>query len=100
MVKHIIVWTLKDCYSADEKEAIKRDIKSSLEGLLGVIDGLADISVKIDALPSSNADLMLDSTFTSFDALKGYSSHPSHVAVANKYVRPFTAVRSCFDYEI
>jgi len=31
--------------------------------------------------------------------LKTYASHPLHVAAADTYVRPYTAVRSCFDYE-
>ena len=30
----------------------------------------------------------------------GYAVHPEHVAVADTYVRPFTAVRICMDYEI
>ncbi len=35
MVKHVILWQLKDEYSADEKAAIKADIKAGLEGLVG-----------------------------------------------------------------
>jgi hypothetical protein len=100
MVKHVIVWTLKDEYSAEEKENIKKGIKEGLEGLKGKIPGLVDIKVNIKALASSNADLMLDSTFESEEALKGYSVHPEHVAVANGKVRPYTAVRSCLDFEV
>ena len=43
---------------------------------------------------------MLDSTFESEEALKGYSKHPEHVAVADTKVRPFTASRACLDFEI
>ena len=100
MVKHVIVWTLKDEYSAEEKENIKKGIKEGLEGLKGKIPGLVDIKVNINALASSNADLMLDSTFESEEALKGYSVHPEHVAVANGKVRPYTAVRSCLDLKV
>jgi len=100
MVKHVIVWTLKDEYSAEEKENIKKGIKEGLEGLKGKIPGLVDIKVNINGLASSNADLMLDSTFETEEALKGYSVHPEHVAVANGKVRPYTAVRSCLDYEV
>ena len=100
MVKHVIVWTLKDEYSAEEKENIKKGIKEGLEGLKGKIPGLVDIKVNTNALASSNADLMLDSTFESEEALKGYSVHPEHVAVANGKVRPYTAVRSCLDFEV
>ena len=35
MVKHVIVWTLKDEYSAEEKADIKKGIKEGLEGLKG-----------------------------------------------------------------
>ena len=63
MVKHMIIWTLKDDVSAEEKETAKKNIKAGLEGLAGKIPGLVDIKVIIDGLPSSNTDLMLDSTF-------------------------------------
>ena len=42
---------------------------------------------------------MLDSTFESADALKVYSKHPEHVAVADSKVRPYTASRTCLDFE-
>lgn len=100
MVKHIILWTLKDELSAEEKEKIKTNIKESLENLSGKIPGLIDIKVNISPLDSSNADLMLDSSFTDEAALKGYAIHPEHVAVANNSVRPFTASRYCMDFEI
>ena len=99
MVKHIILWTLKEM-SQEEKFVVKAGIKEGLESLAGKIPGLLDIKVITDGrLESSTADLMLDSTFESFDALKAYSKHPEHVKVADEKVRPFTASRSCLDYE-
>ena len=100
MVKHVIVWTLKDEYSKEEKDNIKKGIKEGLEGLMGKVPGIVEIKVNINGLESSNADLMLDSTFENEDALKGYAVHPEHVKVATEKVRPFTKIRSCFDYEI
>ena len=97
MVKHVIVWTLKDEYSLQEKEEIKRGIKEGLEGLKGKVPGLLDIKVYTEGLASSNGDLMLDSTLTDEAALKGYAVHPDHVAVADGKVRPFVKQRSCFD---
>ena len=88
MVKHVILWQLKDELSAEEKAAVKAGIKEGLESLSGKI------------LPSSNADLMLDTTFESTEALKGYSTHPAHVAVANSKVRPYYKNRVCLDYEV
>lgn len=101
MVKHVILWTLKDEFSAEEKENIKKGIKEGLEGLKGKIPGLLEIKVNAyGRLDSSNADLMLDSTFENAQALKSYSKHPEHVAVADSKVRPFTAARICLDFEM
>ncbi len=100
MVKHVILWTLKDELSESEKEEVKKGIKEGLEGLKGVIPGLRDIVVNTDSLPSSNADLMLDSTFDDEEALKAYAVNPAHVAVADGKVRPYTKTRSCLDYKI
>ena len=98
MVKHVILWTLKEL-SEEEKRAAKAGIKEGLENLKGKIPGLLEIKVVTDGLPGSTADVMLDSSFESYEALKNYSTHPEHVAVADEKVRPFTAVRSCLDFE-
>lgn len=100
MIKHIILWKLKEEYSDNEKDRIKSEIKDGLESLKGKISGLIDIKVNIKGLDSSNADLMLDSTFEDERSLKGYSINPAHVAVADSKVRPHMAMRNCFDYEI
>ena len=41
-----------------------------------------------------------DTTFTDAAALKGYSTHPAHVAVADGRVRPYTKTRVCLDFEV
>ncbi len=100
MVKHVIVWTLKEELSGEEKEKVKRGIKEGLEGLKGKVPGIVEIKVYTEGLASSNADLMLDSTFEDEDALKGYAVHPDHVAVADTKVRPYAKIRSCFDFQL
>lgn len=99
MVKHIILWQLKDELSKEEKEKVKKEIKEGLEGLKGKVPGLLNINVIIDGLASSNADVMLDSTLESEEALKGYAVHPSHVEVADSKVRPYTKTRICLDFK-
>ena len=64
---------------------------------LRIEGGMLQIS---GVLSSSNADIMLDSTLESAEALKGYAVHPAHVAVANGVVRPYTEVRTCLDFEV
>ncbi len=95
MVKHIILWKLKEEHNNDN---IKKGIKSGLEGLKGKIPGLLEIKVQIDKLESSNADVMLYSAFENEDALKGYSVNPIHIEVADSKVRPFTETRMCMDF--
>ena len=100
MVKHIILWQLKDELQGVEKDAVKQGIKEGLEGLQGVIPGLLEIKVNANGLASSNADVMLDSSFESEEALKAYAVHPAHVKVADEKVRPFTKTRACLDFEV
>jgi hypothetical protein len=100
MVKHIILWQLKDELQGTERDAVKAGIKEGLEGLAGQIPGLIDIKVQTRGLASSNADVMLDSLFENEEALKGYAIHPEHVKVADNNVRPYTKTRVCMDYEV
>ena len=97
MVKHIILWKLKD--EIADKDSVAAGIKAGLEGLKGVVPGLVDIVVNAKGLSSLNADVMLDSTFESEAALKAYDVHPAHVEAANRDVRPYTQIRLCLDFE-
>jgi len=78
MVKHIILWTLKDEYTQAQKKEIRAGIKEGLEGLKGQIPGMIDISVRTDYLPTSTVDVMLDTTFEDADWLSCWGSHMSY----------------------
>ena len=97
MVKHIILWKLKEEHNND---SVKEGIKENLEALMGKIPGLVEIKVQTTSLASSNADVMLYSVFEDEASLKGYATHPEHVHVANTFVRPFTQTRLCLDFEV
>ena len=98
MLRHVILWKLKEGLA--DVASVKAGIKEGLEGLAGQIPGLLEIKVYTEGLPSSNADVMLDSSFENADALKGYAVHPAHVAVADGKVRPYTKTRLCLDFEV
>lgn len=100
MIKHIILWTLDEKFSGEEKTEIMANAKRELEGLLGKVPGLTEITLQTEKFSSSNADMMLNSTLENEAALKGYQVHPEHVRVANNFVRPFTSQRLCIDFEI
>ena len=97
MVKHMIIWRLKD---GIDKDARAKEIKVALEGLYGKIDGLLKMEIIIDKISSSSGDIMMDSEFTDNNALIAYQSNPLHQAVANGLVRPSVDVRLSFDYEV
>lgn len=94
MVKHIILWKLKE----DAPAGAAAEAKARLEALNGNIPGLLSLTVHINALSSSNASMMLDSAFTDADALAGYQTNPLHVAAAT-FVRSVVEQRLCLDFE-
>jgi len=100
MIKHVMVWKLRAELSDEEKNKVKAEAKTALEALAGNIDGLLDITLNIGMLPTSNCDMMLDSSFESVEALALYQKHPLHVAAVDTFVRPFAAERLCADYEV
>ena len=95
MVKHIILWQDKSV----SFPVIEAEIKEKLEALQGRIPGLVDIHVQADILPSSNADLMLDCSFTDEDALNGYAVYPDHVKIKDGIIAPNMKLRVCIDYK-
>jgi len=97
MVKHIILWKLKESLSEEEKTAARAEAKRRLENLNGKIDGMISLKVVTDRLPSSNADMMLDSEFESVEALAGYQVNPLHVEAAT-FVRSVVEARLCLDF--
>jgi hypothetical protein len=82
MVKHIVMWRLKDSAHGNDKLTNARLIKEKLEALRGQIPGMLRIEVGLDwSATDQSADLVLYSEFESRQALDGYQAHPLHKAV-------------------
>lgn len=93
MIKHIVMWKLKDKADAPE-------IKVRLEALAGKIPGLIKIEVGVDFLESDqSADVVLYSELESREALELYQKHPEHQAVV-PIVKAAAIARTVVDYEI
>lgn len=97
MVKHIILWKLKQNLSNPIQT--KLEIKESLESLVGKIPGLIDAKVITNNLDTSTVDCMLISTLESKKVLENYAIHPLHVDIVNNIVKPVVDTRIAFDYE-
>ena len=100
MVRHVILWKMKEELDAEESRKAKADIKRELEALKGVIPGLLEINVGTEPLETSNADLFLDSLFEDEAALAVYAVHPAHVKVKDELVVPNVRTRMCMDFEV
>ena len=93
MVKHIVVYTLKE--GVDKDEAVKL-IASQLEPLVGKIPGLVKMEIR---RAYNGMDYALYSEFESAQALTNYAGHPLHLA-AKEHFWNFLDSRVAADYEV
>ena len=96
MIKHIILWNFQEGKGSEED---KLTIKNGLEAFKDKISGIIEIEVITKPVAGSNAEIMLNSTFESVEALNNYQVHEEHVKVAT-FVRSVTCNRMCMDYEV
>ena len=97
MIRHIVTWNFKDGFTENENKENAQKIKSTLESLAQIIDGVIELNVHIDPLPSSNRDLLLNSLFQSEAALSTYQTHPEHKKIGT-FIGTVMQNRSCVDY--
>jgi hypothetical protein len=96
MIKHVVVWKLKD---PSQREAHAAVVKGALEGLRGRISGLVAIELGVDIGYDSGADdLCLYSEFADRAALDRYQTDPLHVA-AKAIIGPLVTGRRAVDWE-
>ena len=100
MIKHIVMWRLKDHAEGNDKMTNAQLMKSKLETLRGQIDGVLAIEVGIDfSATEASADVVLYSEFTDRAALAAYQAHPAHQAVV-AFIKEVVSARQLVDYEI
>jgi quinol monooxygenase YgiN len=100
VVKHIVIWRLKDSAAGRSKSDNAGLIKEKLESLRGKIPGLLYLEVGLDFGQSENSgDVVLLSEFESRAALDAYQVHPLHKAVM-PFVLEARSERRVVDYEI
>ena len=93
MVKHIVLYTLKD--GVDKTEAVKR-IASVLEPLVGKIPGLLKMEIR---QAYNGMDYALYSEFESKEALTAYATHPLHKEAKTHFFHLLNS-RVAADYEV
>ena len=93
MVKHIVLYTLKE--GVEKEEAVKL-IASCLEPLVGQIPGLTHMEIRA---AFNGMDYALYSEFESREALKNYAVHPLHLAAKEQF-HHLLATRVAADYDL
>ena len=96
MVKHIVLFKLKDEAPADEKLAAMNSFKAAIEALPAKISVIRKIEVGLNINPAEAWSIAL---YSEFDNVKYYAAHPDHVA-AGKLIAAVKESRACVDYEI
>ncbi len=99
MIKHVVLFQLKEFESAEAKVDKLSEIKSALEALPPKVDVIKSLTVGINANPEEQYDIILETTFNNLEELDIYAKHPDHVAVGG-IIRAVLEKRACVDYEI
>lgn len=100
MIRHIVMFKLKEFQTPTEKEAKMREIKERLEALKDKIDVLRMIRVDFNCNPEETWDIILTTELATLEDVNTYANHPEHVAVAKGIIGPVKADRACVDYEV
>ncbi len=99
MIKHIVLWRLKDEALGRTKAENAELMRGELEGLAGLVPGLLGIEVGVAERAIAGWDAALYSEFESQAALDAYQVHPEHQAVA-EFIGEVTLDRAAVDYEV
>jgi heme-degrading monooxygenase HmoA len=100
MIKHIVMWKLKEQAEGADRAANAQKMKELLEACAGIVPGILKLEVGL-AQPGLEAtyDVVLYSEFASREALDAYQEHPQHQAL-----KPFFGAlregRQCMDYDV
>lgn len=101
MVKHIVMWKLKDFAEGANKAKNARKLKQKLEALQTVIDELRFAEAGINFNGSDAAfDVILYSEFESREALATYQQHPAHQRLIADFLDKVRTEKTVVDYEV
>jgi hypothetical protein len=100
MIKHIVVWRLKDNAHGNTKVKNAALIKEKLESLPAKIPCILKMEIGIDfSNTDSSGDIVLYSEFESKQDLDNYQTHPEHKAIM-PFITEARSERRMVDYEI
>ncbi|WP_426191390.1 Dabb family protein [Massilia sp. DWR3-1-1] len=100
MIKHIVMWQLKEEAAGRTRAGNARLVKAWLEACRDAIpDILCFDAVLTQEGMAASCDVMLYAAFPSRAALEAYLAHPLHQRLKQR-MAPLCDARHCFDYEV
>jgi hypothetical protein len=100
MIKHIVLWKLKDFAEGATKQENAVKIKMMLENMRGKIPGMLTLEVGLNFEGSDSAsDISLYTEFESRETLDAYQIHPDHKKV-KEFIPSLRTERRVIDYEV
>lgn len=98
MLKHIVMWKLKDEALGMDKAALALELKARLESLVGRVPSIRAFEVGLNVVAADTAsDVVLVSAFDDLAGLQSYVDHPIHQEVV-AFVKQVVAERRAVDY--
>jgi hypothetical protein len=99
LIKHIVMWKLKEQAEGADRATNARKMKELLEACADIVPGILKLEVGL-ATPGLEAtyDVVLYSEFADKAALDAYQVHPQHEALKAFFVAVREG-RQCMDYE-
>lgn len=100
MIKHIVMWKLKDHAEDADKATNAIKLKALLETCRHIVPGLVKLEVGLaSATLEATYDVVLYSEFTDKAALDAYQEHPVHQAI-KPFIGAVRLERQCMDFEV
>lgn len=82
MIKHIVMWKMKEFADGRDKNSNIKILKDLLENLPSKITGIDSLEVGVNITSDPSAyDVVLVAYFKDRNKLESYSNHPEHVKV-------------------
>jgi len=100
MLRHIVMWKLKEHAEGNDRATNRLKAKALLESCARLHPGTLHFQVGTaqEGLDCTY-DVVLDSSFTDRAALAAYQNHPDHVAI-KPFMKAIVAERQCMDFEV
>ena len=101
MIKHIVMWKLREFPSREEKLKTARNLRQKLLDIKKSIKQIMTIEVGLntDKASASNYDVILITQFASIEDLQAYKVHPAHQELV-EYLQTIRELRVAIDYEV